>query len=262
MKNTVPATPVTLVFSAHDPSGAAGIQADIESINHNSGRCVSVLTALTAQNTAEFACILPQQADEFARQAGLLLADIPVHACKTGLIGHPELVVEIARILHELQDLPTVVDPVLHAGTGARLATAEIIDAYLEYLLPLTTVLTPNSKEALALSGRQKQADAARYLLEQGCHSVLITGADDSSPKVVNTLYQAGQTPVEYQWDRLPGTYHGSGCTLAAAIAARLALREDVQTAVENAQAYTWESLAHAISIGRAQLHPDRNFRT
>jgi len=262
MKIPASTVPVTLVFSAHDPTGAAGIQADIESINRNGGRSISILTALTEQNTDKFVSIRPQTASEFRRQAELLLEDIPVHACKTGLAGHPGLISEISRIVKRLHGLPVVVDPILHSGSGTVLSSTGLIKAYLDDLLPVTTVLTPNRKEALELSGQKNRQDAARYLLEKGCRSVLITGADDSSPSVINTLYLPGQPPIDYRWERLPGTFHGSGCTLASAVAARLALREGIQDAVEKAQTYTWQSLVHGSRLGRSQIHPDRNFRT
>jgi len=260
MKTVPEPPPVVLAFSAHDPGGAAGIQADIESINRNGGRCVSVITAVTAQNTTTFASILPQNTINFRKQTDLLLADITVAACKIGLIGSTLLITEIADVLTRLGRLPVVLDPVLHAGTGTELATDETVEAMLELLIPVATVLTPNLKEALRLTGKSNKESAAKYLLEQGCHSVLITGADQSSPAVINTLYVKEQDPVDFEWQRLPGTYHGSGCTLASAIAAQLARGKDVRTAVELAQEYTWHTLKHGYRIGKSQFHPDRNY--
>ena len=254
--------PVILAFSAHDPSGAAGIQADIESINANGAFCVSVLTALTAQNTARFETLIPQTADAFRVQARLLLDDIQVDAFKIGLIGSAELVHEIATILKAYPDKPVVLDPVLHAGTGTGLADDQLIGAIRRTLLPLVTVLTPNVKEARKLADAQETDRAAAALLAAGCNNVLITGADEPTAEVVNTLYSPGSPPNKFHWERLPGIYHGSGCTLAAAIAARLALGDSVPQAVERAQNYCWQTLKQGRQLGRAQLHPDRSPRS
>ncbi len=253
--------PIILAFSAHDPSGAAGIQADIESINRNGARCVSVLTALTAQNTGAFESLLPQQPENFIQQARLLLADIPVAAFKIGLIGSADLVDVIADIVAQYPDLPVVLDPVLHAGVGTGLATAAMINRLMQRLIPLTTVLTPNLKEAQRLSGEADRDAAAAVLLDRGCRNVLITGADEQTDRVINTLYRADTEPVHFDWDRLPGVYHGSGCTLAAAIAAQLAQHNDVVKVVTTAQQYCWQTLAHGYPIGKHQQHPDRDFQ-
>jgi hydroxymethylpyrimidine/phosphomethylpyrimidine kinase len=261
MKTLLHQPPVVLAFSAHDPSGAAGVQADIESINRNGGRCVSVLTALTAQNTGIFESILPQPVADFRQQSRLLLADININAIKIGLIGSPALADEIADIIAGHPDLPVVFDPVLHAGSGAELATTELIHHLKQGLIPLTTVLTPNLKEAQRLTGVNDKDQAAQVLLQLGCRSVLITGADQATDRVINSLYQADTAPIHFDWERLPGIYHGSGCTLAAAIAAQLAQNKNIVEAVDHAQQYSWYALKHGIQLGKSQLHPDRNYQ-
>jgi len=260
MKNSLQPIPVVLAFSAHDPSGAAGIQADIESINRNGGHCVSVITALTCQNTGSFVAMQPQNPADFRAQSELLLADIQVNACKIGLIGSIGLIHQIAGILGTLHGVPLVLDPVLRAGSGEAVASKELIETLLTELVPLTTVLTPNLQEALRLTGKHDEISAAQSLLENGCQFVLITGADESTATVVNTLYRSNHDPVSFEWERLPGTYHGSGCTLASAIATLLARKVDIISAVTEAQQYTWQTLKHAYVLGKSQYHPDRNY--
>ncbi len=256
-----PSPPVVLVFSAHDPSGAAGIQADIESINQNGGRCISVITAVTTQNTEEFRSILPQDIVNFRNQTELLVSDISVNACKLGLIGSALLVDSIADTLLNLdKKIPLIVDPVLHSGTGANLSNENIIDVINRRLLPMTTIITPNMKEAFQLTGKSNKATAASDLIAKGCQAVLITGTDQTSPRVINTLYLDGEKAIEFPWERLPGMYHGSGCTLASAISAHVAQGKDIETAVQVAQEYTWHTLKHGIKLGKLQLHPNRNF--
>lgn len=261
MKTPAALPPVVLVVSAHDPSGAAGVQADIESINANGCRAVSVITALTAQNTHTFESLLPQSSVAFRRQAELLLEDIEVAACKIGMVGSAALAGEIAAILDRLGGIPVVLDPVLHAGTGTDVAPGGIPSALLERLVPRTTVLTPNLAEAMALTGQADKFAAAAALLARGCGNVLVTGADAGGPRVINTLYAGDGRAEDYVWERLDGVYHGSGCTLAAAIAAQLARRRPPREAVSIAQQFTFDSLRHAHRLGRSQLHPNRGHR-
>jgi len=254
--------PSVLVFAGHDPSGGAGIQADIESIIANGCRCVSVITALTAQNTARFNQFYPQKKSRFREQAELILADISVHACKIGLIGSIKLTQEICNILDSLTDgIPVVLDPVLVTGTGKSIADNPLIIALKKYLFRYTTVLTPNTVEARLLTGQDDIYKAAEKLLKWGCRSVLITGADEKTSKVKNILFGQNFATVHYDWERLPGVYHGSGCTLSSSIAAQLALGSDIITAVNNAQEFTWQSLKHGYQVGSKQKHPNRFFK-
>jgi len=237
------------------------VQADIESINRNGARCVSVLTATTTQNTSVFEAIQPVQASDFRNQVTLLLADIQISAVKIGLIGSTAIIDEIASVIKKTGPLPVVLDPVLHAGTGTGLATNEIIARLQQQLLPLTTILTPNLREALQLTGTSDADSAARILLDLGCQQVLITGADTPTAQVINTLYQKHSEPLNFVWERLPGVYHGSGCTLAAAITAQLAQGVERVEAVTRAQQFCWYSLKHRLQLGKSQFHPDRNFQ-
>jgi len=152
-----------------------------------------------------------------------------------------------------------VLDPVLASGRGDPLTDA----ASLHVLLPRTTVLTPNSVEArrlVAAGPAAPLADCARALLDLGCAHVLITGTHEDGDPIVNTLYGANGVLREDRWPRLPGEYHGSGCTLASALATQLALGSDVGEAARAAQAYTWKTLEAGLRLGRGQAIPDRFF--
>jgi hydroxymethylpyrimidine/phosphomethylpyrimidine kinase len=128
----------------------------------------------------------------------------------------------------------------------------------LSSLLPITTLTTPNGGEARALSNSTDLNTAANKLLEYGASSVLITGADEDTDNVTNLFYTENNSPVEYHWERLAGTFHGSGCTLSSRIAALLALGNDLKTSVEDAQAYTWNTLKHGLKLGCGQAQPNR----
>lgn len=259
--------PVVLCFAASDPTAGAGIQADIMTLSSMGCHPVTVLTAITVQDTAGVDDILPLEAEWVVDQARTLLEDMPVAAFKLGLLGSVETIAAIAEILADYPDVPVVLDPVLASGRGDELAGEDCIAAIHEMLLPQTTVLTPNSVEARRLAEDDGDEDApsnltecARRLVAAGARYVLVTGTHENTAKVVNTLYDADGFVRADTWDRLPGSYHGSGCTLASAIAANLACGMEVAEAVRDAQDYTWQTLAHGFRLGMGQYIPDRFF--
>jgi len=254
--------PVVLVLSGHDPSGAAGIQADIEAIASNGCHSVSVITTTTAQNTTTFDKLFPTQPEYFTHQAELLLADINVHACKIGLMGSIVIAEEIAKLLNSLDNIPVVLDPVIASGTGTTLVNTEFQQVMINKIFPLTTILTPNSLEALKLTNTKDIHSAALKLNDYGCRNILITGADDNTSHVTNTFFPENEDPIVFEWERLPESYHGSGCTLSSSIAAFLAKGNDIKTAVTKAQKYTWDSLKNGMKLGKGQLHPNRFYKS
>ena len=192
-----------------------------------------------------------------------MLEDIPVAAFKIGVLGSAGNARAIAAILAEHPRIPVVLDPVLASGRGDALADEETLKVMRSALLPRTTVLTPNSLEARRLAGAAPGtglAGCARELTDLGCQYVLITGTHETGVEVVNTLYDARGVVREDRWRRLAGSFHGSGCTLASAIAALLARGMALEQAVRQAQEYTWKSLAAGFSPGHGQAIPDRFF--
>ena len=252
--------PVVLCFSGHDPSGGAGIQADSEAIVSLQGHCCSIITALTAQDTRNVTAVYPQSPEAIIQQAEILLADVSVKAVKIGLIADSKIVSAIVQILKQLPGIPVVLDPVLAAGGGSELANQALIAVINEQLLPLITLITPNSPEARRLTGLQNLADCAQALQGKGADYVLITGSHESTEQVHNQLFMPEQLEQTFTWERLPHSYHGSGCTLASAIAALLAQGLDMFTACNEAQDYTWQALQQAYQPGKGQYHPQRFF--
>lgn len=252
--------PAVLCFSGHDPSGGAGIQADIETLNWHHCHPCSVITALTEQNTHNVFELVVQPPEKILAQARTVLRDIAVDAIKIGLIGHVQTARAIHTVLKENPTVPVILDPVLAAGGGAPLADIDLINGIREWLLPCTTILTPNSKEARILAGNEQNLErCAASLMAQGCDYVLITGAHETSPAVTNQLFHNGKLIESTAWERLPGDYHGSGCTLAAGIAALLAQGQSLPKAVVEAQRYTWQTLQTAYKPGTGQLIPNRS---
>lgn len=253
--------PSVLVFAGLDPTGGAGLQADIEAIASMGCHAAPVATALTVQDTRDVQASYPVEPTTLIEAARAVLEDLPVAACKVGLVGSVGLVEAIHSILADYPTLPLVLDPVLASGAGSALAGDEVQDALATLLFPRTTVLTPNSREARALAPEADSlAAAGQALLARGCELVLITGTHEPTDRVVNLLYGNLRQLETFTWDRLPGEYHGSGCTLASAIAGLLAQGDEPFTAIRQAQEYTWESLKHAYRIGQGQLIPNRLF--
>jgi hydroxymethylpyrimidine/phosphomethylpyrimidine kinase len=249
--------PAVLCFSGHDPSGGAGIQADIETLTALGCHAASVITALTEQDTLNVRNLLPQAPADIMRQARTLLRDIPVACFKIGLIGHADTVHAIHSILTEYPTVPVVLDPVLAAGGGADLSSERLLKA-LDSLLPLVTILTPNTPEARRLTQQQNLPECGRILRTKGCQYVLITGTHEQTSAVKNQVFYGDGLSKTYKWQRLPDSYHGSGCTLASAIAAFLAHKQPPLQAVLKAQAYTWRSLEAAYRPGKGQAIPNR----
>ena len=252
--------PVVLSFSGHDPSGGAGVQADIETLISHQCHSASVITALTEQDTRNVKKLIPQKPENIVSQANRILADLTVNAFKIGLIGHHETAYAIHEILKAHPKIPVILDPGLAAGGGAQLYSDYLITEIIELLLPCTTVVTPNSEEARKLVGHENLEQCGLEMLAQGCEYVLITGTHESTPAVSNQLFYDNQIWETYTWDRLPHSYHGSGCTLATSIAALIAHGLDPIQAVMEAQEYTWNSLNSGYKPGKGQFIPNRLF--
>lgn len=259
--------PMVLTFAATDPTGGAGIQADILTIAAMGAHPLTALTAVTVQDTAGVDAVFPLDAEWVADQARAVLEDMPVAAFKIGLVGSVENIAAIAEVVSDYPDVPLILDPVLASGRGDELASEDMISALLDLLVPQTTLLTPNSLEARRLASDEANEDdqpsldeCAARLIAMGCEYVLITGTHEPGAEVVNTLYGESGVLSRERWPRLPGSYHGSGCTLASAIAAAVAQGADILSAVRDAQEFTWESLKHGFRPGMGQYLPDRLF--
>lgn len=259
--------PIVLTFAATDPTGGAGLQADVLTIASMGCHPLSVVTAVTVQDSSGVDDVLPIDAEWVADQARAVLEDMPVAAFKIGLLGSVENIAAIAEIISDYPDIPLVFDPILASGRGDELANEDMRDAMRELLLPQTTILTPNSVEARRIIQDEDNdednpdlAECAKRILRLGCEYVLVTGTHEHTPKVINTLYGERGVVRSDSWTRLPGIYHGSGCTLASAIAALLANGLSMEEAVKEAQEYTWQALQFGFRPGMGQHIPDRLF--
>ena len=265
MNDLVATLPAVLTFAASDPTSGAGLQADLLALASMGCYPLSVVTAITVQDTAGVEAFYPIDPDWVADQARCILEDMPVAAFKMGMLGSTEIVTVVAEVVSDYPDVPLVLDPVFASGRGDEFAGDDMISAIRELLVPQSTVVTPNIMELRRLADDDDEdsdlAECAQRLLDTGCEYVLVTGTHDSSTAdVVNTLYHRGGVLRADNWTRLPGSYHGSGCTLASALAANLARGLDIGDAVYEAQDYTWQALSHAFRPGMGQHLPDRFF--
>lgn len=256
-----PTIPVVMCFSGLDPTGGAGIQADIEAISSMGAHVAPIITAQTVQNTQDVLRFESSDPMLLVEQARAVLEDIPVQAFKLGMLGNVAIIEAVHTILKDNPGLPVVFDPVLTAGGGMDLTGADSINAMRNLILPQTTILTPNSLEARKLAPSADTLNAcASALQDDGCEYVLITGTHEQSEDVVNTLYNNHRVMETFHWDRLGHDFHGSGCTLAASIAGLLAHGLEPFTAINEAQTYTWHSLEAAYPLGKGQWIPNRFF--
>jgi hydroxymethylpyrimidine/phosphomethylpyrimidine kinase len=242
--------PAVLVFAGADPSGGAGIAADILAIAALGAHALPVITALTVQDNDRVFEVLPVDADVVRRQARALVDKIAIGAVKIGIPGSRANAEAIAGVIVELRradpGLPVVLDPVLASGAGDHLSS---IDA-LAPLLPLVSVIVPNLPEARSLGA-----------LADNIANVLVTGGHADGAMVVNR-WCGEDGKREWRWPRLAGEFHGSGCTLAAAIAARLACGDAIGNALTAAQAYCHRALEMSYAIAEGQRIPQRFFHT
>ena len=260
-EQSIPPLPVVMAMAGCDPTGGAGIQADIEALASHGCHAAPVVTAITVQDTRDVVGVAAVDPALVVAQARTILEDLPVVAVKIGLLASVEIVEGIHGVLMDYPGLAVILDPILASGMGSSLMDSEVREAMVSLLLPQTTVLTPNSLEARALAPEADNLDACGIaLLERGCEFVLITGTHENTPDVTNLLYGDHRRLESFTWERLKGSYHGSGCTLAASIAGLLAQGLEPFQAIHEAQEYTWETLRHGYRLGMGQLLPNRLF--
>jgi hydroxymethylpyrimidine/phosphomethylpyrimidine kinase len=259
--------PCVMTFSATDPTGGAGLQADVLTLASLGCHPLSITTAITVQDTSGVESMMAFDADWVNDQARTLLEDMEVSAFKLGLLGNVETIAMIAEIVADYPTIPLIIDPVLASGRGDALVTNEMINAMSDLLLSQATLITPNSIEARRLAfkdgddfGEASLDECAERLINTGCQLALITGTHEVTTEVINTLYNENGKVKSYNWERLAGSYHGSGCTLASAIAGCMALGSTLEEAIQEGQRFTWQSLKHGYKPGMGQFIPDRLF--
>ncbi|QPF37438.1 hydroxymethylpyrimidine/phosphomethylpyrimidine kinase [Acinetobacter sp. TTH0-4] len=231
--------PTVLCFSGLDPSGGAGLQADIEAIGQSGAHAAIACTALTIQNSQQVFGFEATSRELLLAQAHAVVNDLPIKCVKSGMLGTTENIAALAEFLTEHPDYLYVLDPVLVANSGGSLGNQEtLVEAFIA-LIPLATVITPNTVELRALTGLEDLDQATNKLFQMGAKAVLVKGGHEDTPEYIrNALYINGEFISETRCPRLDGEYHGSGCSLASFIAGRLAQGDQLTQAVHHAE--TW----------------------
>jgi len=255
--------PVVLVFAGLDPSGGAGIQADIEAIGAVGSHALPIVTALTVQDNDKVWAVHPVDVAIWHHQAQVLLEKIPINAIKIGIVGNRTNADALAELIIRLRkkkpDLLVVLDTVLGSGHGDLLAVGRA-EHVISPLLPLATLITPNLPEAARLAPDAKTIQAqASHLLSIGSQNVLIKGGHSENKDDVENLWFTASNEKSWKWKRLDGAFHGSGCTLASLIAGLLAQGIDIEEALEKAQAICQKMLENSFSIAQGQSIPNRS---
>ncbi len=253
--------PHVLVLSGLDPSGGAGIQADIQTITALGCHPLPVLSCVTVQDTINVYNAAPIDADIVRQQLARLANDTPIHAVKTGALGNADIVDVLVEFVAQRPDIPVITDPVIKAAGGGDLADEALIEQMKKRLFPLADMITPNGEELAILGGSDSPDEAAANLLGSGCRSVLATGGHGTGDEILNLLYETGRETTTFRVERFGGEYHGTGCTLAAAISAGHASGLANKTAIAQAQNYVSRAIHHALRVGKGQPVPDRGIR-
>ncbi|MGO1659184.1 MAG: bifunctional hydroxymethylpyrimidine kinase/phosphomethylpyrimidine kinase [Marinobacter sp.] len=246
------------MLSGLDPSGGAGIQADIQAITSLGCHPLPVLSCLTVQDTRNVYGAETVSPELIRQQLSCVADDAPIHAIKTGALGSAAVVDILVDFLEKHPNIPVITDPVIKAAGGGDLADDELLAAMKDRLFPLAEMITPNGIELGLLGQSDDPAEAARKLLDKGCASVLATGGHGTGIHITNTLYNHLPTPMSWDVERIGGEYHGTGCTLAAAIAAGRAQGLSARAAISQAQNYVHRTILHALEVGGGQPVPDR----
>lgn len=248
--------PIALTIAGSDSSGGAGIQADLKTFSALGVYGATVITAITAQNTQGVQGVLTLPPDIIAAQMSSVASDLAVRAVKTGMLGDRTTVETVADGLRQFGGAPLVADPVMVATSGDVLLAPDAIDAVRTRLFPIATIVTPNLREAarlldapVAVTEAEMEAQG-RALLALGAKAVLMKGGHGEGPEAIDLLVRR-EGSERFSAPRVATrNTHGTGCTLAAAIAARLAEGDDLAAAVGAAKAYVWKAIEAGRTLG------------
>lgn len=246
-----------LLFSGLDPSGAAGVSADIETINQFGITPLPIITTLTVQNTQNVTFLEATNNSLIQAQFKSIKEDIDFKVVKIGLLGSSSQIKTIAKLLINRPDLFIVLDPIIVSSSDNELSTDSMIEVMRNDLIPLCSLLTPNLSELSSLAPGLNEQSAVASLK---CPWVLVTTSDSSEVEIEHRLYHHSNLVSKFTYKKLPGNYHGSGCTLSSAISALIATDVSVEDSCRSALDYTYQTLLNAKKLGKMQYHPNRTY--
>ena len=245
-----------LVISGLDPSGGAGISADIETIHSLNFRALPIISTLTSQNTKTVSLSSPVDIKIIDSQLKSLMDDIKFDGIKLGLLADKTIMEYLSEFLDQHKNIPIVVDPILKSSSGNVFINENFSSIYLDELIPKATIATPNREEFLKLT----RSDKISAGLKNFCSKyTLITSSNETDNMFTHQLFKGEVLLEEYNYNKLPYSYHGSGCTLASALVCILLEEEDIVKACKRALDYTYQTLLYAEKVGKIQYHPTRS---
>ncbi|MBV1879915.1 MAG: hydroxymethylpyrimidine/phosphomethylpyrimidine kinase [Pseudomonadales bacterium] len=251
--------PVVMAFSDHDPSGASGVQADVETLFSIGCHCSSITTSITSQDTYEYRDSIAIDSDVVNNQARAILEDMMVAAFKVGLVNSVENVHAIYEVLADYPEKQVIFEPAL-SSLHSQFAV-QIIESLRILILPLSHIVTLSLKETRLLCPQADNLEASiQEIMDAGTEHVLVSDIGKEPHHTVNRLYSETGETHEWRRERLPHNYLGTSSTLAASIAAHIAHGFDTVTAIDKAQTYTWNSLKNGRRMGMGQYIPNRMF--
>ncbi len=254
-------SPIILSIAGFDPTGGAGIQADIETARALKCRSIQLITCLTVQNTAHVFKIVAVDPDLFQYQAKILLHDIQPKVIKIGLIGDLNIAACIVKILNQFPHIPVIFDPILKSGAGDNLSSQALIHYYKKEIIPRCFLITPNCQELRLLTDLDKIEKGAEKLLQGGVKNIIVTATDDTNKNqssIKHQLFQPQKPPQIFYKNRLAHQYHGSGCTFSMACACFIGQKESLLTALKKSFDFTEQCLINAEKVGTGQYLPCR----
>ena len=247
-----------LVISGLDPSGGAGISADIETIHSLNFRALPIITTLTSQNTQTVTLSSPVDVKIIDSQLKSLMDDINFDVIKLGLLADKTIMEYLSDFLDQHKNIPIVVDPILKSSSGNVFINENFSCTYLDELIPKATIATPNREEFLKLTRSDKISDGLKNFRSR---YTLITSSVETEDKLTHQLFNGERLLEEFHFEKLPNIYHGSGCTHASALTCFLLLDKDVPKATMKALDYTYKTLLNAEKVGKIQHHPTRSYK-
>lgn len=253
--------PVVMTFSSHDPSGSAGIQADIESLGAMRCHCAPIVTTLTTRDTVKVAGAFPAPSHLLIEQARMVLEDMPVAAFKIGMLGSEENAAAIHTVISDYPEIPLVVDATLIHYEVQAYEALGLLAAMKSLILPSATVAVVNPPCARLLAqGADTLESAAQEIMALGCSHVLLLDSTAGGSQQTNLFFGNYRCLERFYWPRPEQRYQGSGCTMAAAAAGLLGQGLEPVSAIHQAQEYTYACLKQGYRIGMGSFLPNRLF--
>ena len=243
--------PSILAISGHDPTGGAGVQADIETITACGGKAVTLITCLTSQNTKKFEKYYPLNERIFAKQSKLLLSENSLDAIKIGSIGSVPIIKETYRLLKKSETKKIILDPVIYPTAGGKLLDEKMLKSSIKLLFPNVFLLTPNKEEVLEITCEKDVFRGIAKLFALGVKNILLKDFNPNKEKIFNRLYSDEKTYQEWEIRRIPGNYHGTGCTLSSAIATFFSKNNNIIESVNLAQNFVVHAIQNSSKLGR-----------